>query len=196
MASSTFTFYYFWPRVNRPLCNFYFLFESHPPLSPGVEPEKGDCVSSTFAPGSSFSLDYCHCYYSFHLLQYCVCFFQLDSLASNFQLWMKTISLYSSRFKTKGRPYRSNKFLDAPFDLHLRKLKFNLSSLTDLNSKPCTNNLFDKAAVDSQFPAVKLWNKEHPRRRFLQVDGNFHEVTFLRSRKRRGWAMSGGWRIT
>ena len=59
MASSTFTFYYFSPRVTRPLCNFCFLFESHPLLSPGVEPEKGEWASSTFAPGSSFSLDYC-----------------------------------------------------------------------------------------------------------------------------------------
>ena len=185
MASSTFTFYYFSPRVTCPLCNFCFLFESHPLLSPGVEPEKGECANSTFAPGSSFSLDYCRCYYSFHLLQYCVSFFQLDSLASNFQLWMKTISLYSRRFKRKGRPYRSNKFLDASFYLHLRKLTFNLSSVTDLNSKPCTKNLFDKATVDSQFSAVKLKNKEHPRGRFLEVDRNFHEVIFSIAKKER-----------
>lgn len=89
---------------------------------------------------------------------FCVSFFQLDSLASNFQLWIKTISLYSWRFKRKERPYGSNKFLDASLDLHLRKLKFKifLFSVTDLNSKPCANDLFDKATVDSQFPAVKL----------------------------------------
>ena len=156
MASSTFTFHYFWPRVTRPLCNFCFLFDSHPLLSPGVGPEKGECASSTFAAGSSFSFDYCRGYDSFHLLHYGVSFFQLDSLASNFQPWMKTISLYSWHFKRNRRPYRSNKFLDTSFDLHRRKLKFNLSSVTDLNSKPCTNNLFVKATVDSQFSAVKL----------------------------------------
>ena len=35
---------------------------------PGAQQEKGECASSTFASGGSFSLDYCRCYYSFHLL--------------------------------------------------------------------------------------------------------------------------------
>ena len=73
-----------------------------------------------------------------------------------------------------------------------QNLKFNLSSVTDLNSKPCANDLLDKATVDSQFSAVKLQNKEHPRRRFLEVDRNFHEVILPIARKRTNWAMSGG----
>lgn len=123
---------------------------------PDAAPEKGECASSILAPGSCFSLDFCRCYQIIASIFYCVSFFQLDSLSPNFQLWMKTISLYSWRFKRKGHPCRSNFFLDAPFDLHLRKLKFNFSSVTDLNSKPCTNNLFDKATVDGRISAVKL----------------------------------------